>query len=699
MPDHVVPIADTPYLQPINERHLPDEGLRGDSVRAACSDGEGTVWFATEWGLNRTDGHSWFRQAPRMDRPAEWITALKSDSDGYLWAGTSDGLMRFNGNLWETVADVPGQILSIAFGDDDQVWLASSEGLFKVTPVIVDRVDALGEEHCQVVLVHDGTVWVGQQNSLIRLRGKQVAKYTGDDGIPAGEIRAICPDPDGNILVGTRSGLVVQSDDGWKPVEGIPYAAVTDIAVGGSGQLWVGTDRGVCRRDASGEWRYFQGPRWFPSESVTHVIPDGPNDLWCGTMFGVGRIRFEEVTLSEKAEHVERISRARHNRYGWVTGASMRRAGQLETSQPRESDNDGLWTCLYLAAESFRYAATNEPIAQRYARQAFAAVADLMTKTDIPGFATKAARERGRTEPHAGEPRWNPSPDPRWEWKDDHSSDETMGHFFGYSIFYDLAATDEDKAQVSRVASAILDHILDNDLTIIKRDGLPTRWGRWEPAALNDDPDWIEDRGLNSLAILGHLRAGYHFSGNERYMEKYRDLVENHHYAENTLENKIIDPPSHMNHSDDELATCAFYPLLKYEDDPKLREIYLEAFRLQFEPERIENCPWWNFQYTAFVPDDGDHPGAVFTLREYPWDLVHWPVDNRHRLDIEMETYPSRFGREQLHTLLPISERPMKKWNSSPFDTHGGSPSGEEDGGAFLLPYWMGRYYGFIVDE
>jgi len=48
---------------------------------------------------------------------------------------------------------------------------------------------------------------------------------------------------------------------------------------------------------------------------------------------------------------------------------------------------------------------------------------------------------------------------------------------------------------------------------------------------------------------------------------------------------------------------------------------------------------------------------------------------------------------------LPADERPLGKWNSNPYrlDSSGEGRS-EDDGAYFLLPYWMGRYYGFIEE-
>lgn len=59
-----------------------------------------------------------------------------------------------------------------------------------------------------------------------------------------------------------------------------------------------------------------------------------------------------------------------------------------------------------------------------------------------------------------------------------------------------------------------------------------------------------------------------------------------------------------------------------------------------------------------------------------------------------------RCNRREALTLLPPDERPTMKWNGNPFVVDGGGGGrGEDDGAAFLLPYWMGRHHKFIVGE
>jgi hypothetical protein len=47
--------------------------------------------------------------------------------------------------------------------------------------------------------------------------------------------------------------------------------------------------------------------------------------------------------------------------------------------------------------------------------------------------------------------------------------------------------------------------------------------------------------------------------------------------------------------------------------------------------------------------------------------------------------------------VVPANERTQERWNGDPFDLTGGSGFNEVDPGAWLLPYWMARYYKLIV--
>jgi hypothetical protein len=83
-----------------------------------------------------------------------------------------------------------------------------------------------------------------------------------------------------------------------------------------------------------------------------------------------------------------------------------------------------------------------------------------------------------------------------------------------------------------------------------------------------------------------------------------------------------------------------------------------------------------------------------------PMDTISWTVRNSHRADLARAGKPDRFGQREYLTLLPPDERPIMRWNANPFVVDGGNGGhSEDDGAAFLLPYWMGRFHSFLRDE
>ena len=321
--------------------------------------------------------------------------------------------------------------------------------------------------------------------------------------------------------------------------------------------------------------------------------------------------------------------------------------------------------------------------------------------TGIPGFPARSIVKPGDPKKFKYDGEWHPDSSRKWEWKGDASSDEIAGHFFAYSIYYDLAADEEEKKRLRQTVGRIMDHIIDNNWYLMDTDGRPTRWGVWNPDQLNlnrpihgvEEEDWREERGLNSLLILAHLKTAYHITGREKYQQKYLELIEKHGYAENTVQLKITAPPEAVNHSDDELAFCAYYPLLKYETDPKLRALYRQSLDATWQIERPERNPWWNFTYCAFAGEDCAIDDSIRTLRELSWDQINRRRENSRRRDIKIDPMNPSQGLG----VLPYDRICIQRWNANPYqlDT-GGQGEIEGDGVLFLLPYWMGRYHKFI---
>lgn len=457
-------------------------------------------------------------------------------------------------------------------------------------------------------------------------------------------------------------------------------------------RIWVGGPEGAAWHDGK-RWHFRAGRRWLPDDRVNdiHVAEDG--SAWIATEGGLAHIEFKEMTLSEKAVVFEKQVRDRHVRYGLVTGCGLREPGDLSTSVTGTDDNDGLWTGMYVAAECFRYAVTKDEEARRFADESFDAMEKLEAITGIPGFPARSFVKKGE---NTGGGEWHPTEDGEWIWKGDTSSDEIVGHFFAFSIYYDLCADEARKERVRTLVRRIMDHIIEHDWYLVDQDGKPTSWGKWNPKYLSRLTEGFFARGLQSLEVLSHLKAAYHITGDEKYQKAYRELIDEHGYARNTIHQKI-NLPRVTNHSDDELAFLSYYPLLQYEDDEELRAIYLESIERSWKVEAPERCPLWDCIYASAVDEPPSLANAERTLREIPLDLVEWKVDNSKRPDVKKALINGRHDEPQLTRVLPADERPIMKWNGNPYKIEGGGNGhGEEAATYWLLPYWMGRHHGSI---
>jgi hypothetical protein len=322
------------------------------------------------------------------------------------------------------------------------------------------------------------------------------------------------------------------------------------------------------------------------------------------------------------------------------------------------------------------------------------AIVRLETMTGIPGFPGRSFIKVGEdVQPRDGE--WHDTPDKAWRWKGDTSSDEIVGHYFVFPVYFDLVATDAEKPALRATIERITNHILDHDYQLVDVDKQRTRWGWWGPNVIWDDPD---ETGLRALHMLSHLRVALYLTDNPqfraRYQRAYDDLVRTHRYHLLTRNQKIM-VPGHINHSDDELAFLSYYPLLRYETDSQLIDVYKQSLERSWQVERPERNPLWNAIYAAGTgAREFDRAESLRTLQEIPMETIGWTVTNSQRLDVPVDPLSDRFGRKQALIVLPYDELPMSKWNGNPYMLDGGNGGRSEDDGAyFLLPYWMGRYH------
>lgn len=510
-------------------------------------------------------------------------------------------------------------------------------------------------------------------------------------------------DDGGTLWIGITSGCQSLDPQTFKPKTDmknrLPWPDITCQCVLGD-KLWCGTARGAFAIGKNDHVDYYASQRWLLDDVVLDIAPGPDRSILILTQTGLNVIRFQETTLAQKAEHFDRLTRQRHIRYGFNSKLALSRPGDLSSGSLVDQDNDGLWTAMYLAGECFRYTVTQSKESLANCYESFDAMERLIDISEIPGFPARSFERTGYQV--ADLSRWRSQEGKPWTWKGTTSSDEIVGHFFAYTIF---AETIKDRAWRQRaidLMAAIMDHIIENDWYLIGSDGKPTQWGRWHPEYVNQFPRAVGDRRLNSVEIISFLQATYHFTQKEIYRDKAYELMDQHGYLDNinipASEIGYVpgeDLATDWNHSDDELAFLSYWNLYRYPFTEALREQYRKTIRGHWLLERPEKNPLWTFIYADTGAQDIDLEEAIWTLREFPLDMISWSITNSHRRDLTF--LEENFRRQSTATVLPPDERPMSKHNNNAFRLDGGVGGRREySGDIYLLPYWMGRYLSLI---
>ncbi len=678
--------------------------------------------------------------AVRFAAPAELaasgLTQLARQTDGRVLA--------FDGTRWFVAQEGRLQIVTgPSRSPDEATW----------------REELKGQEVRQFAVGPDGLVFAAtgtglwERDSGGSWKQAQVANLAAADG-PADDCRGVASTPRGIVWAAFANSVACRKDGGWQVLsarDGLPCGDLTCVAAGADDEVWLGTRRGAIRFDGR-DWAYREGPRWLPGNEVRAVAVGPDGTAWFATERGLGCIERRAMTLADKAafyeDEVERY--IKRTPFGYLSEVGLGAPGDRSQVQYSDSDNDGLWTAMYGAGECFAYAATRKPEFKRRAQQAFEALRFLQKVTQggahspPQGYVARTIRPREWPDPNVGrleadreqqkherlwkvyEPRWPLSADGKWYWKSDTSSDELDGHFFFYAAYYDHVAEEEaERARVREVVRDLAEHLITHDYCLVDHDGKPTRWAIFGPRYLNDDPDWWVERGLNSLSILSYLAVAEHVTGEARFGDAARELIERHGYAANVMNPKTQMGVGSGNQSDDEMAFMCFYNLLRYTRNAVWKDKWRFAFYAYWALEQPELNPFFHFAYAAHGlgqsysnaygtiavdPWNGWHEDAMATLRGFPLDRVNWPHRNSHRLDLmplrpQQSTdlasdEPSRRAARRNGKVLPVEERHFGHWNTDPWRLdYGGDGRELASGTVFLLPYYLGLHHGFIAKE
>ncbi len=279
------------------------QSLAGAAVLALAQDpATGLIWAATDRGVEQFSPVDEERTR-RLDAgpdslPLNDVHTLWPGFVAGIWVG-GDGAAYFEDGEWTGYAEgdglVAGAIRAGAVDGLGRTWLGGAGGLSIWNGQTFFNLTAEnglpGAEISTLIGVRDVVLIGFAGGGLYRYAKNQLRIYTAAGaGLPSDEITALAPLGDA-VLVGTERGLARLVGEQAEPVSELGDAAITALATGPDGTVWVGTAGQGVFRFANGVWRRLETGSPLPSPHIAALLVDSYGSLWIGGAQG-GLVRF-----------------------------------------------------------------------------------------------------------------------------------------------------------------------------------------------------------------------------------------------------------------------------------------------------------------------------------------------------------------------------------------------------------------------
>lgn len=329
--------------------YMESDGFPSGTVRRFAIDRQGTIWAQTYGGIGRFDGSRWERVGTGWGYLWNSARDILVDRAGTLWVSNADTVvfLRQGEKTFQKVTEPVEHPSFLTEAPDGAVWVLETPaaGSPLVRPVATSRTEGGGPSPkirvataFRFMFDRAGNLWITAGGGVIRVRPAELLnsskaytvspaldKFSRKEGLTSDTPVSLLEDREGNIWVGTYSGL-----DRFRETNVVPAAPQfnTDAALlvaGDQADVWSwvfstheppGVDLLHLRATTVDVQRVEHGL------SCTYRDPQGV--IWVGGPDGVWRFangRFDPVPLPDDAPKKREVQAIARDRSGnlWVS--------------------------------------------------------------------------------------------------------------------------------------------------------------------------------------------------------------------------------------------------------------------------------------------------------------------------------------------------------------------------------------------
>lgn len=299
--------TDNRYFRHYNNKH----GLSHNTVYASLQDKKGFMWFGTEDGLNRFDGHTFkvYRYNSSTDNciPNNFIISLFEDSKDRIWICTKRGVC-FYDHRTDTFSPFrldPKQehveyFRHVKEDAQKNLWFISNQRIVKY-----NLTDQTYKIYSANDYFHPNTITITDEGNPLLCDGSALYEYnkqtdsfsqkrilTQEEIKDQAHIDVICQVPDAGVLIGTdKMGLKFYNYRSQKTETIISDTQIRDICSFNKHTYWIASESGVyiynildknlvnLRKSLTNEYT-------LADNAVYSLTKDREGGMWAGSFFG-----------------------------------------------------------------------------------------------------------------------------------------------------------------------------------------------------------------------------------------------------------------------------------------------------------------------------------------------------------------------------------------------------------------------------
>ena len=237
---------------------MPEDGPLGSNMKTVAMDRQGMVWAGlTTAGAARIAPDGTFSVVNTGAGPDGEVWSICPASDGSVWIGTRRSLLVWREGSLQSFPQFQ-RIRALYQDRSGTIWIGAEAGggVVRYRDGAFTSLDAaIGsspEAPVAYAFAEDagGALYIGLlRRGVIKIKDDAITSYESGDGIAATDIRALYPDREGNLWVGTKGqGLVVLREGRWWHADGFSIPLndhVSALIEDDEGRFWVGTPKGI----------------------------------------------------------------------------------------------------------------------------------------------------------------------------------------------------------------------------------------------------------------------------------------------------------------------------------------------------------------------------------------------------------------------------------------------------------------------